>query len=68
MNNLPITSDAEYRAQLKKIEGLMHAAVGTPDGEELNALVTLVEAYESLHFSLESQNSSGAINSHAQSK
>lgn len=49
----PIKTDADYRAVLKDIESLMAAQPDTPEGERLDVLVTLVEAYESKHFPLD---------------
>ena len=48
----PIRTKADYRAALKEIEALMSADADTPDGERLDVLVTLVEAYENLHYRL----------------
>lgn len=53
MNIKPIKTDADYRAALKEIESLMMAQPDTPDGEKLDVLVTLVEAYESKHYPLD---------------
>lgn len=53
MNIKPIKTDADYRAALKEIESLMMAQSDTPDGEKLDVLVTLVEAYESKHYPLD---------------
>jgi len=53
MNIKPIKTDADYRAVLKEIETLMTAGPDTPEGEKLDVLVTLVEAYESKHFPLD---------------
>ena len=49
----PIRSKADYRAALKEIESLMSAQAGTPQGERLDVLVTLVEAYERKHFPMD---------------
>ena len=46
MNIKPIKSEADYDAALTAIDGLMGAAPDTPEGDELEVLVTLVEAYE----------------------
>ena len=46
----PIRTKADYRAVLKEIETLMPARAGTPEGERLDVLVTLVEAYEKKHY------------------
>lgn len=52
MENIPIRTEAEYRQALAEIEGLMNAERDTPEGERLDALVTLVEAYEEKYYSL----------------
>ena len=49
----PIRTKADYRAALKEIEGLMSAEANTPEGERLDVLVTLVEAYEKKHFRMD---------------
>jgi HTH-type transcriptional regulator / antitoxin HigA len=53
MDIKPIKTDADYRATLKEIETLMTATADTPEGEKLDVLVTLVEAYERKHFPLD---------------
>ncbi|MBA3494724.1 MAG: transcriptional regulator [Gammaproteobacteria bacterium] len=53
MDIKPIKTDDDYRAALKEIESLMTAEADTPEGERLDILVTLVEAYEKKHFPLE---------------
>lgn len=42
----PIKSDADHRAALREIEALWGAEDGTPEGDRLDVLATLVEAYE----------------------
>ena len=42
----PIKSEADYRAALAEIEHLFAAELDTPDGERLDLLTTLAEAYE----------------------
>jgi len=53
MNIRPIKTKADYRASLKEIEALMAAERETPEGERLDVLVTLVEAYEKKHYPLD---------------
>ena len=53
MDIKPIKTDADYRAALRDIESLMTAELDTPEGERLDILVTLVEAYERRHFLLD---------------
>ena len=48
-----IKTKADHRAALKDIEALMAAERDTPEGERLDVLVTLVEAYESKHHPLD---------------
>jgi HTH-type transcriptional regulator / antitoxin HigA len=55
MDVKPIKNDETYRATLREIELLMRAEPDTPDGERLDVLVTLVEAYERMHFLGESE-------------
>lgn len=50
MNIAPIHSDADHELALKRIDSLMDAEHGTPEGDELEVLTTLVEAYESTRF------------------
>ena len=49
----PIKTDADYRAALKEIESLMTAEPDTPEGEKLDVMVTLIEAYEARHFPID---------------
>ncbi len=53
MDIKPIKTEEDYRATLREIELLMTAEAGTPEGERLDVLVTLVEAYERKHFPLD---------------
>jgi HTH-type transcriptional regulator/antitoxin HigA len=53
MDIRPIKTDEDYRATLREIESLMSAAAGSPEGERLDILVTLVSAYEQQHFPLD---------------
>ena len=53
MDIKPIRTDADYREALTAIESLMTAASDTTEGERLDVLVTLVEAYESRHYPLD---------------
>src|SRR6202790_211372 len=53
MDIKPIRTKANYRAALKAVESLMTAKANTPDGDRLDVLATLVEAYERAHFPLD---------------
>ena len=46
MNIQPIKNEKSYKAALKRVEELMDAKPGAPEGDELDVLVTLIEAYE----------------------
>lgn len=49
----PIKTNADYRAALQQIEILMTARPDSPEGEKLDVLATLVEAYEWKHYPLD---------------
>jgi HTH-type transcriptional regulator/antitoxin HigA len=53
MDIRPVRNKADYRRTLKEIETLMDAAPNTPEGDRLDILVALVEAYERKHYPLE---------------
>ena len=42
----PIKTEADYEAALKEIERLWGVSYGSPDGDKLDILATLVEVYE----------------------
>lgn len=50
MNVRPIRTKADHRWALKEVERLWDAEPGTPDGDRVDVLVTLIEAYEEKHF------------------
>ena len=45
----PIRTESDYAAALARVDELMDAEVGSPEGDELDVLVDLVELYESKH-------------------
>ncbi|MBQ0760374.1 MAG: transcriptional regulator [Zhongshania sp.] len=49
----PIKTPTDYQATLKEIELLMVAEADTPEGDRLDVLVTLVEAYEREHYPID---------------
>jgi len=53
MNIKPIKNENDYREALREIDKLMTASPNTPEGDVLDVLVTLVEAYEVKNYSLE---------------
>ena len=50
MDIRPIRTEADYVAALAEIERLFDAAPSTPEGDRLDVMVTLVEAYEAQHY------------------
>lgn len=50
MNVKPIKTKRDHTLALQQIESLMSAKANTPEGELLDLLVTLVEAYEARHY------------------
>ena len=46
MDIRPIRNDNDHRDALKEIDRLCGTADGTPDGDKLDVLITLVDAYE----------------------
>jgi HTH-type transcriptional regulator/antitoxin HigA len=53
MNIKPVRTAEDHRAALKEIESLMMAEMNTPEGDRLDILATLVEAYEARHFPMD---------------
>jgi HTH-type transcriptional regulator/antitoxin HigA len=45
-----IKTEKDYERALARINDLMDADPGTPEGDELELLVTLVEAYEKVKY------------------
>lgn len=50
MNIKPIRNDADLRAALARLDKLWGAARDTPEGDELDVLVLLVEKFEDAHY------------------
>jgi HTH-type transcriptional regulator/antitoxin HigA len=49
----PIRTEADYEAALDEIATIMTARAGTREGDRLDVLSTLVEAYEAEHHAIE---------------
>ncbi len=49
----PVKTKSAYQAALKEIASLMKARANSPEGERLDILTTLVEAYERKHFPMD---------------
>jgi len=57
----PIRNNTDYRAALRTVETLMSAKAGTREGETLDVMTTLVEAYERQHFPMDLPDAVDAI-------
>ena len=64
MEIVPIKTNEDYRRTLKEIEGLMTAKQGTPAGDRLDVLVTLVEAWEARNYPIDLPDPVDAIRYH----
>ena len=57
----PIKTEEDYNNAVLRIDALMDADPGTEEGDELDVLATLVEAYERVNFPIESPDPVAAI-------
>lgn len=57
----PIKNNRDYRAALNEIERLMDARPNSAEGDRLDVLATLVEAWEEKHWPIESPDPVEAI-------
>jgi HTH-type transcriptional regulator/antitoxin HigA len=49
----PIRTEADYEAALAEVERLWGAKSGTPKGDRLDVLATLIDAYETKHYPMD---------------
>jgi HTH-type transcriptional regulator/antitoxin HigA len=49
----PIRTKRDYEAALKEVERLWGAKTGTRDGDRLDVLATLIDAYETEHYPMD---------------
>ena len=61
MNIKPIKCEADYDAALIRVDDLMDAKPDSPQGDELDILVTLIEKYEAQHYPIDAPNPVEAI-------
>ncbi len=57
----PIRNDKDHEAALAEIERLWGAPEDSPEGDRLDVLITLVEAYERVHFPIDAPDPIAAI-------
>lgn len=48
----PIKTDQDYYTALSRVEELWGLKIDTPEGDELDLLITLVKSYEMKHYSI----------------
>jgi len=68
MDVTPIKTRRDHNRALKEIEGLMDAKRGTPEGDRLDVLVTLVDAWEAKHYPIDLPDPVEAIKHHMESR
>lgn len=61
MSIKPIKNEQDYEAALERIEELFNAKQNTPEGDELEVLITLVSAYEDVHYKIDAPDPIEAI-------
>jgi HTH-type transcriptional regulator/antitoxin HigA len=61
MSIKPIKTESDNQAALDRIEQLWDAEPNTPDGDELEVLVTLVQAFEEKHYPIDAPDPVEAI-------
>ena len=57
----PIHNEKDYEAALAEVDTLMDAAVGTAEGDRLDVLATLIEAYEARRWPIDTPDPIEAI-------
>ena len=57
----PIRSDADLHAAFRQLEGIFQAPEGTPEGDDRDVLVTLIEVYENKHYPIDAPDAVEAI-------
>lgn len=59
----PISTEADYALAMAEISHLWGAALGTPEGDRLDILATLIQGYEEKHFPMDKPNPIEALTS-----
>lgn len=57
----PIRNEQDYQDAMKKVELLWGARSGTPEGDDLDVLATLIEVYEAKNFIMDPPDPISAI-------
>ncbi|NBA93392.1 type II toxin-antitoxin system HigA family antitoxin [Pseudomonas sp. R5(2019)] len=61
MNIKPIRNDEDLHAAFRRLEAIYQAEAGTPEADEMEVLVTLVEVYENKHYPIQAADPIEAI-------
>jgi HTH-type transcriptional regulator/antitoxin HigA len=61
MNIKPIRTESDYKRALEDLENVFDAPKGTPENDLAEVLVTLIDKYESEHYSIEAPDPIEAI-------
>jgi len=61
VNIKPIRNDDDLRAAFQRLEAIFQAKAGTPEADEMEVLVTLIEVYENKHYPIHPANPIEAI-------
>jgi HTH-type transcriptional regulator / antitoxin HigA len=64
----PIKSEEDYQAALAEVERLFDAKAGSAEGDKLEVLTTLIEAYEEEHYAIPQPDPVEAIIYHMESR
>lgn len=68
MNIRPIKTEEDYQAALEEIDSLFDVVPNTPEGDRLEVLATLVEAYENKYYPIPLPDPVEAIKYHMESR
>ncbi len=61
MNIKPIKTEADYQLALSRLEVIFDAPIGTPESDEADVLVLLIDDYEKKHYPIEAPDPIEAI-------
>ena len=61
MNIKPIRNDEDLHAAFQRLEAVFQAEAGTPEADEMEVLVTLIEVYENRHYPIQAADPIEAI-------
>jgi HTH-type transcriptional regulator/antitoxin HigA len=52
MNIQPIKTESDYRNELKRLEVIFDAPIGTPESDEADILALMIDEYEKKHYQI----------------